>query len=345
MESKSKRSLRTGEGRGGFTLFELLVVFAVMAVLLGIGAAYLVGSSRGFQLESEAGRIMTLLHVVRNLAVDTGNPAVLHFTKNGSVTVMAYRGRRVTDYYPMEDVAGAFGRTFTTAGGEFVPGVVGKCLHLEDGESADLGNNPRWGFEEGFAVDLFVKVVSLPGEAELLKKENQFVLSLVPAGGPLVYVKAAVTLEDSSVETVENPAVTWDRDRWVRIGFSCMGGEAVLSVDGVPVKEYAFSGRCSSDTSGKMTIMEGSSGCELYVDELVLSRWGTLGEESLAPRVCISGLEARLKDADPTNDFLDINPDGTSGQGGALSQDVYYEGKPTKRVTICIGVTGNIYKE
>ncbi|MFC1479422.1 prepilin-type N-terminal cleavage/methylation domain-containing protein [Planctomycetota bacterium] len=345
MKNRSRKLLRTGSCSHGFTLFEVLIVMAIVGILMGIGAVYLVGFSRGLQLASEASRVVTFLHITRDTAVDTGCPAVLKFTKRDSTTVMVHSGRDVTDCYMMEDTSGSFGRIFSTSG-EFVKGLSGKCLFLEDGENADFGENPRWGFDQGFHVEMFVNVTSLGAEVEFLKKDNQFTLSLVPSGSALVYLKGSVVLEDATEEAVSNSAVTFETSRWVRIGFSCVGGVMSLYLDGNSVADAALSKGFSDDTSGNMRMLSGSAGCEAYIDELVVSRWGTIGEKSLASRICLSGLEIRLADADPNNDFLDVtfNPDGMYGEGATLTQLLYYEGKAGKFVPIVIGHTGNIYK-
>jgi len=318
---------------------------AVVGVLMGIGAAYLVGFSRGLQIESEASRVAAFLNITRNTAVDTGCSAKLRFVKRGSATVMVYTGRDITDCYMMENTSGSFGRTFTTSG-EFVPGLAGQCLQLEDGEDADFGENSRWGFEQGFHIDLFCNVVSLSGEVEFVKKENQFTLSLVPSGGPLVYLKGSVVLDDSTEKVISNSSIVFEMNRWVNIGFSCAGNVVSLYLDGNPVAESALlAGEVFSDeTGGGMRLLSGATGCEAFVDEMVISRWGILGEKSLGSRVCIDALEARLSDSNPDNDFLDItfSPDGM--YPGTETLNVYFENDTFRSVPVVIGRTGNIYK-
>lgn len=338
MEKRSIRSLKTGRCAGGFTLFELLIVMLVLGILMGIGAAYLIGFSRGFQLESEASRVATFLTVTRDTAVDTGSPAFLMFVKRGPDTVMIYTGREVRDSYMMEDTSGAFGRTFTLSGGEFKPGLAGNCLYLGDGEYADLGNNPGWRFEQGFHVEMFVRISQLDAETELLAKEDLFTLSLVPSGPALVSLKGTVMLESGGEQTCSNSSITFDMDRWVRIGFSSTGTILSLYLDGSPIAEAGMPGDPAHDTGGNMFLLKGSSGCEAYIDEMVVSRYGIIGERSLGSRVSIKELDGH------TFLHVEFSPDGMTADGNSRLLRVYFGGKPDRTVSVHISRTGSIYK-
>jgi len=163
-------------------------------------------------------------------------------------------------------------------------------------------------------------------------------------------LKGTLTLEDSSQTNFSSAPVSFGYDRWVEVGFSCMQGTSVLWLDGVPVAEQTLPLSFADDTSGGMDIVEGGvGGFEGYIDEVRISRWGTLGERALSRHMTIDELEARLSDADPDNDYLDVvfTPEGMLAGEGDAGYILRYSPPhgEQKSLKIQIGYTGNIYRE
>ena len=64
-------------GRGGFTLIELILVMAVLAIVLAIIAPSLGNFFRGRTLDSEARRFVSLTRYAESRAVSEGSPMLL----------------------------------------------------------------------------------------------------------------------------------------------------------------------------------------------------------------------------------------------------------------------------
>ena len=87
--SKPIRGSGSTPRRAGFTLLELILVMATLAIVLSVAAPSLARFFRGRSLDSEARRFLTLTRYGQSRAVAEGEPMVSELPWQGSGDVVA----------------------------------------------------------------------------------------------------------------------------------------------------------------------------------------------------------------------------------------------------------------
>jgi general secretion pathway protein H len=123
------RTLATGEAaRGqGFTLFELLVVLAILGIVIALGAPSLHRMLPGVELKSSAQTVATALREARGLAIASSTEVTLVVDLNDHAL-------RVGDGPPVR-LSSSVGITLLTATRELIDAGTGQIRFYPDGTS------------------------------------------------------------------------------------------------------------------------------------------------------------------------------------------------------------------
>lgn len=326
----------------------MLVVIAVISILMGIGASFAFRFSRAMELESETGKVVSLLNLARDTALATGQPASLRFTRENGDTVTRILGCDTVGAFPMEDATGAYGMTFTPGTATFTAGLVGQALLCKAGDTVALGTSPRWGFAEGFLIACDVNVTALNAPAALLTMPGQFTLSLVPADGT-IHLTAVIRRKDAVDVTLDGAAVSFDRRVWARVGLGLIGRTARMYLNNTPVADLALGDDLNPAATGNLTLLASGGTFAGRVDGMMIQRWGVINSGRLAGPVTLKQLEDNLADADPDNDFCDyaFTADGTPTAGQTATLDLKFKrgAGAEKAAAIEVPATGLAYRK
>jgi len=238
----------------GFTLLELLTVFALVAIVGGLGAGAFQAARRNYSFIASAGKIQGIIRAARNTALTTGTPAVAVIDP-ASRTVSAHAFERVGSWSFDDGAEGApllGGPRAENRGGAVVPGVLGSALDFSSGGLADCGSDPRFDVRTGIFIEAWVRHDSVVGPkpppsgtkkaarskvrpgaaaataesaAAILEKTGSYFLGMTPSGA------LEGGIGDYRVRTRPGAVVS---GRWVRVALRFDGKSVELSADGVP---------------------------------------------------------------------------------------------------------------
>jgi prepilin-type N-terminal cleavage/methylation domain-containing protein len=172
-------------GRGGFTLMELMVTMAIAASLLGLGAGLFVSMGKRSASESALANVSSLVVNVRNSS--SRFPAMIRVDPEANaIQGMAQEVRQELHFDPrvlegreiresgIENTTCEMG----TASIEPNAGRVGGAARLGGGK-IDCGNYAAYDVTDGLSVELWIKP-DANGSADLVTKGDAFRLRLEP---------------------------------------------------------------------------------------------------------------------------------------------------------------------
>lgn len=79
MNARSRSCSENASGQGGFTLIELMIALAIIALAMGVAGATLLRSGTGFQVQATSSEVIDLLRQARADAVATGQVQMVEF--------------------------------------------------------------------------------------------------------------------------------------------------------------------------------------------------------------------------------------------------------------------------
>jgi prepilin-type N-terminal cleavage/methylation domain-containing protein len=149
--------------RNAFTLIEILVVCSLLAIIMGLGAAFLGSLNRVMAVQAEKGRIDALVRQAHNSAsLEHARAWVILDPDANTVQVKAmtvvglwhFEDEDLTGYPQSQDISLGSAQLSNPA---IVSGKIGRCLVFDGkGSGADLGTNHLFESKYGITVEAWV---------------------------------------------------------------------------------------------------------------------------------------------------------------------------------------------
>jgi prepilin-type N-terminal cleavage/methylation domain-containing protein len=252
------RPRRTGPP--GVTLVEMMVVLTVIAVILGIGVAFLSQGQKDYALRAGMEQFVSLIRFTRSSAITERSAAFITF--NAEKGFAQCVTRRTLGLWHFEDMStggsstGAFGRNAVVTGAVLAKGKYGNGLDFSDGGMADCGTFEALDPGDGLMLDVWIMPVENVAQT-VLRKGEMIALEIGKSG------KLTATLGDARV-TSDDP-LPLRRWSWVEISLS----ENVLhlKVDGVEVADPVEVSRMDNSAES-LVVAPGATPFTGVVDEL-----------------------------------------------------------------------------
>ncbi len=155
------RPAARGRRRSGFTLFELLMVLGIIALVGGLSAGAFQIARRSYALSASASRVEGTLRAARNAAVSSGVGSRVAIETEPPRAV-AYGFEALGEWGFEEEENGVVhgarrAPAVLTGGASLGKGCAGKGLHLEMGGYADCGNQSVYDLRAGVFAEAWVR--------------------------------------------------------------------------------------------------------------------------------------------------------------------------------------------
>jgi len=166
------------------TLIELMVVLSVIAIILGVGLAFLTSATRDLEFRSAVGQFRTLLRYARSEAIAQHSPAYVEVDPTPDHREMRAVTKRPIALWHFEDpeCTGAFGQNGKMHGGDLVRGKLGSALSLGTGDSVDCGELPVFRPDQGILLEAWLLLNSRQAQT-LFTCEGEYALRVSADGG------------------------------------------------------------------------------------------------------------------------------------------------------------------
>jgi prepilin-type N-terminal cleavage/methylation domain-containing protein len=198
----------------GFSLIELLVVCALLATIMGIGAAFLGSLNRVVSVQAERARLDSLIREAHNFAASEDAVAWLILDPDDNIVsvramtqvgVWHFEDESWTGFGPEPEISVSGARLSDPDQGE--KGKIGRCLVFEKGRgSVDLGRSHLYNSPHGISVEAWVFPTS-SANAVLFEKGGGLRLSL--GGGFLDGTLRGVGAVSSRARNLSVPEGRW----------------------------------------------------------------------------------------------------------------------------------------
>lgn len=235
--------MRSERKRRAFTLIELLLVMALMALILGVGVGMFARLDLGERVA--VALVQDALRSAQNFSVARTAPARVRIdAKTGEMRI---EGMLVvgTWQFEGEPIRGAFGLEGSMLGGRIVDeGFQGKALSFV-GEpprskvEIPVQSDPAWNLHDGFALRCAVRPHGKEGEGggAVLAIGETLGLETTSSGGVRAWFSAEVSDERGELRRggripVEAPAGTLEPERWSVVEIQYDRRSLRLLVDG-----------------------------------------------------------------------------------------------------------------
>lgn len=249
--------------RAGVTLVELMVVLSVIAIILGIGLAFLTSASRDLEFRSTVSQVRSLLRYARSEAIAQRSAACVEI--DPVAREMRAITKRPIGLWHFEDEActGAFGLNGRMSGGEIVHGKLGSALSLEQKDYVDCGVLPFFRPDQGILIEAWLLLTSAKAQS-IFTCEGMYGLRVAKDGG----LAAEAGGKEADAEGVQVPV-----GRWFEVKVVYDGNFVVIKQDGQVVGFSEDVGKPGelADRGSRFIIGGGDLGMEGLVDELRVS--------------------------------------------------------------------------
>lgn len=249
--------------RRGVTLIELMVVLSVIAIVFGIGLAFLTSASRDLEFRSTVGQVRTLLRYARSEAIAQHSAAYVEI--DPVAREMRAVTKRPIGLWHFEDDActGAFGHHGKVSGGELVRGKLGSALSLGRKNSVDCGELPLFRPDQGILIEAWLLLNSAEAQS-LFTCEGMYGLRVAKDGG----LAGEAGGKETDAEGVRVPV-----GRWFEAKLVYDGKIVLLKQDGQVVGASEDDGKAGElvDRGAHFFIGGGDLGMDGLVDEVRVS--------------------------------------------------------------------------
>lgn len=245
------------------TLIELMVVLSVIAIILGVGLAFLTSATKDLEFRSAVGQFRTLLRYARSEAIAQHSPAYVE------VDPVLHEMRAVTKrpvalwHFEDAECTGAFGQNGKMHGGDLVRGKLGSALSLGTEDSVDCGDLPIFRPDQGILVEAWLLLNSRQAQT-LFTCEGEYALRVAADGG----LAGEAGGKKTDAQGTQVPV-----GRWFETKLVYDGKVVLLFQDGQVVGASEDDGKPGvlSDKGGPFVIGAEKNGVDGLVDEVRVS--------------------------------------------------------------------------
>ena len=145
--------------RRGFTILELLVVIALIAMLAGLSASAFMSARRNYGIAATAAEVQAILRAARNTSISSGSKSfVVIDPVKREVWAQSFETAGEWSFESEDEGSGV-----RLLGGEHIEGRIGRGVSFRGtGGYADCGNSPKFDLRAGIVLEAWIRHEMVP---------------------------------------------------------------------------------------------------------------------------------------------------------------------------------------
>jgi len=155
--------------RRGFTILELLVVIALIAMLAGLSASAFMSARRNYGIAATAAEVQAILRAARNTSISSGSKSfVVIDPVKREVWAQSFETAGEWSFESEDEGSGV-----RLLGGEHIEGRIGRGVSFRGtGGYADCGNSPKFDLRAGIVLEAWIRHEMVPAVREPTAKRS-----------------------------------------------------------------------------------------------------------------------------------------------------------------------------